>query len=281
MHERLHEPDLLPVALRELADRPVEHDAEAVDERVPHSRRRPPPRSRASDSSCARPVSRSNEAQVARQVADRPPRRPRRLPAVSRPKHARRPAVGRIRSSRRRIVVLLPAPFGPRNPKTSPCSTRRSSSASARTPPPIRLREGDRLDRGLVFGHARVSVTRDARFTKLGPPRSRPGPRRGARSSRRRGSRRSGSAPARADGRGSGRRRRRRSARGSEIVSQSMYLASRRARAAADVAEPVGAELGRLEALPEEVPHHARSSKNSIPQSVWWITNHSRVPSSL
>ena len=38
VHERLHEPELLAVALRELADRPVEHDAEALDERVPQPR---------------------------------------------------------------------------------------------------------------------------------------------------------------------------------------------------------------------------------------------------
>ena len=41
----------------------------------------------------------------------------------------------------------------------------------------------------------------------------------------------------------------------SEIVSQSMYRRLARAWAAADVAEPVGAELGSLEALAEDLPH--------------------------
>jgi hypothetical protein len=35
------------------------------------------------------------------------------------PNSSIRPCVGRIRSSSIRIVVVLPAPFGPRNPKTS------------------------------------------------------------------------------------------------------------------------------------------------------------------
>jgi hypothetical protein len=34
VHERLHDADLLAVALRELADRPVAHDAEALAELV-------------------------------------------------------------------------------------------------------------------------------------------------------------------------------------------------------------------------------------------------------
>src|SRR5437879_4223172 len=40
-----------------------------------------------------------------------------------------------MRSSRRRMVVVLPAPFGPRNPKTSPCSTTRSTSMIPRWAP--------------------------------------------------------------------------------------------------------------------------------------------------
>jgi protocatechuate 3,4-dioxygenase beta subunit len=40
-----------------------------------------------------------------------------------------------MRSRRSRIVVDLPAPFGPRNPNTSPRSTRRSRSTSASTVP--------------------------------------------------------------------------------------------------------------------------------------------------
>src|SRR5215831_2162545 len=40
-----------------------------------------------------------------------------------------------MRSSSRRIVVVLPAPFGPRKPKTSPCSTARSTSMIPRWAP--------------------------------------------------------------------------------------------------------------------------------------------------
>ena len=101
------------------------------------SRSWPPPRRAASDASCARPVA-AARAQVAGQVADRPAGRPAVPPGVP-PSSAARPAVGRIRSSRMRISVLLPAPFGPRNPNTSPCSTRRSTSTSACTSPPYVL----------------------------------------------------------------------------------------------------------------------------------------------
>ena len=45
------------------------------------------------------------------------------------------PLVGRIRSSRMRIVVDLPAPLGPRKPYTSPGSTRRSRPSSPRLRP--------------------------------------------------------------------------------------------------------------------------------------------------
>jgi hypothetical protein len=45
------------------------------------------------------------------------------------------PEVGRIRSSRIRIVVLLPAPLGPRNPKASPGDTEMSRPFNAVVPP--------------------------------------------------------------------------------------------------------------------------------------------------
>src|SRR5512143_14697 len=51
------------------------------------------------------------------------------------PKIRARPLVGRIRSSEVRIVVVFPAPFGPRNPNTSPCSTARSTSMIPRWTP--------------------------------------------------------------------------------------------------------------------------------------------------
>ena len=60
------------------------------------------------------------------------------------------PAVGRMRSSSSRIVVLLPAPFGPRNPNTSPRSTRRSSPSRARIPPGKVFESAVGLDRRRV-----------------------------------------------------------------------------------------------------------------------------------
>ena len=44
------------------------------------------------------------------------------------PKTRARPHVGRMWSSSVRIVVVLPAPLGPRKPKASPSSTSRSTS---------------------------------------------------------------------------------------------------------------------------------------------------------
>ncbi len=51
------------------------------------------------------------------------------------PKTRALPEVGRIRSSSVRIVVVLPAPFGPRKPKTSPWATCRSTSMIPRCEP--------------------------------------------------------------------------------------------------------------------------------------------------
>src|SRR5690349_21793530 len=51
------------------------------------------------------------------------------------PKTRATPLVGRMRSSNTRIVVVLPAPFGPRKPKTSPWPTSRSRSMIPRWAP--------------------------------------------------------------------------------------------------------------------------------------------------
>src|SRR5262245_38810239 len=53
----------------------------------------------------------------------------------SMPNTRARPLVGRMRSRRVRIVVVLPAPFGPRKPKTSPSLTVRSTSMTPRCSP--------------------------------------------------------------------------------------------------------------------------------------------------
>ena len=45
------------------------------------------------------------------------------------------PDVGRTRPSSMRSVVVLPAPFGPRNPVTRPGATSKDRSSTARTGP--------------------------------------------------------------------------------------------------------------------------------------------------
>src|SRR4029079_11792716 len=52
-------------------------------------------------------------------------------PWLSAPRSEARPAVGRISPSRHRMVVVFPAPFGPRNPKTPPSGTSRSRPSTA------------------------------------------------------------------------------------------------------------------------------------------------------
>ena len=53
-----------------------------------------------------------------------------------------------------------------------------------------------------------------------------------------------------------------------------------RTRAGSHITETVGAELGRLETAGQQ-SRITVSVKNSMPQSVWWMTNHSLVPRSL
>ena len=59
---------------------------------------------------------------------------------ASRPSTRAVPAVGRCRSRRARMVVVFPAPLGPRKPKISPGSTRRSRSSTARIDPKTLVR---------------------------------------------------------------------------------------------------------------------------------------------
>src|SRR4051812_8262083 len=55
--------------------------------------------------------------------------------ATSWPAIATRPLVAPRKPARMRSVVLLPAPFGPRNPTTSPLSTRNETSFTASCAP--------------------------------------------------------------------------------------------------------------------------------------------------
>ena len=67
------------------------------------------------------------------------PTRPRTARASfwqSRPKTDAEPPVGRMRSINRRIIVVFPAPLGPRKPKISPVSTVSVSWSNASVPSP-------------------------------------------------------------------------------------------------------------------------------------------------
>ena len=89
------------------------------------------------------PRSRESSRTASRPVASRPkPKSPGRFPSrariatlsrrLSNPKIRAEPEVGWIRSSSVRIVVVFPAPFGPRNPKTSPGRTAKLTSSIPR-----------------------------------------------------------------------------------------------------------------------------------------------------
>src|ERR1700694_467878 len=70
---------------------------------------------------------------------------------AGRPNRRAWPLVGRTRPRRTLIVVVLPAPFGPRKPKTSPGWTERSSPWSA-TLRPYSLRRPTVSMAGVVSG---------------------------------------------------------------------------------------------------------------------------------
>ena len=57
------------------------------------------------------------------------------------PFHVTLPLSGRSTSRQTRIVVVFPAPFAPRNPKTSPGPTEKLTPSSARTVPNVLTRE--------------------------------------------------------------------------------------------------------------------------------------------
>ena len=125
--ERDDEPDLLLVALRVLAELATRIDVEALDELRPGRPRRRcragsrNTRSSARPSACRTGRTRPAGSRDARWIAIG-------SSCVSMPKIRALPDVGRRWSSRVRMVVVLPAPFGPRKPNASPSSTVRSSS---------------------------------------------------------------------------------------------------------------------------------------------------------
>jgi hypothetical protein len=128
VHERLHDADLLPVPLGQGLDLPDRGPA-------PAGRRA----RRCGREALLRAGCRGTSAAPGRSAGRRPRSRRRgsrpaggarrRRGGGASPSTSARPLVGRIRSSSSRIVVDLPAPFGPRKPKTSPVATLRSSPA--------------------------------------------------------------------------------------------------------------------------------------------------------
>ena len=134
MHEREHDPELLAVALRELVDRPVEDHLEALHELLAQrADRRRRGRGRTSRARAGR--SSAGTART-RRADTRSGRGSRRCRGGCRARvRGRCPAVGRCRSSSSRIVVVLPAPLGPRNPNTCPGSTLRSRRSTATVAP--------------------------------------------------------------------------------------------------------------------------------------------------
>src|SRR6187402_2294661 len=73
-----------------------------------------------------------------------------------------RPDVGRMRSRRVRIVVVLPAPLGPRKPKTSPAWTSRSTSMMPRCSPYDLVSRSVRMI-DMVEGLSNVAAVGDGR----------------------------------------------------------------------------------------------------------------------
>src|ERR1041385_8729872 len=68
------------------------------------------------------------------------PRKPKTSPCRSWKETLTRPKVGRIRPTSMRMVVVLPAPFGPRKPKTSPCRSWKETLSTMRRWPMILVR---------------------------------------------------------------------------------------------------------------------------------------------
>jgi hypothetical protein len=133
VHEGQDQADLLPVPLRQFADRSVGHDLEAIDKPVGQGVVAVSAGAGEPGDVLAAGQPRE-EFEVAGQVAGATVDLDAIRPGIE-PEEGGRPLVGRCRASSIRMVVDLPAPFGPRKPKTWPGSTRRSRSLTAATLP--------------------------------------------------------------------------------------------------------------------------------------------------
>ena len=173
MLERHHEPDLLLVALRVLLELPRRVEVEPRDEiglvgGVDAAAQVGEVLDRLA------PGELVVQHELARQVAEPAMDRDRvdgRLDA----EHRARPLVGRRWSSSVRIVVVLPAPLGPRKPKASPSRTTRSTSMMPRCSPYALVRRSVSMT-GVVPAPAWLLVMRSFPWcrpgTRRGPPRS-------------------------------------------------------------------------------------------------------------
>ena len=122
MEERLDEADLLAVAAREVPDRTIEVRARSARRARPSGQGPRMPRSAAKNVTSSRPVRRGSHANSPGRLPSRA-RIARLSRRLSRPNSRALPLVGCRRSSSVRIIVVLPAPLGPRKPNTSPRAT--------------------------------------------------------------------------------------------------------------------------------------------------------------
>ncbi|OIQ77152.1 hypothetical protein GALL_411570 [mine drainage metagenome] len=124
---------------------------------------------RSSTSSTGRAVANSDPVRRTVSATVRSLRRPpvwrtaETLPAAmasrgARPKTRTVPLSGRANPSSMSIVVVLPAPFGPRNARTSPASTWRSSPSTARTEPNDLVRPRRSMARSVVVSRMGVDA---------------------------------------------------------------------------------------------------------------------------
>jgi hypothetical protein len=130
----LDEADLLAVAARQMPHRPVEVGGEALGE-LARAAEAPQPAQRGQERHDLAAGASRIEGELARQVFPSRARIAWLSRRLSRPNSRAWPLVGCSRSSSVRIVVVLPAPLGPRKPNTSPRSTDSETSPIPRALP--------------------------------------------------------------------------------------------------------------------------------------------------
>jgi hypothetical protein len=132
MHERLDQPDLLFVPVGQRGDADAEIEVEPIGQVADGPFLHAAPQ-RADVRELLEPGEPVVEPELARQVADAPVDLDRVATSVQTEDGC--PPVGRMKSRTVRIVVVLPAPLGPRYPKISPRSTENVRSTTPRERP--------------------------------------------------------------------------------------------------------------------------------------------------